>query len=123
MEWKDWAIHLILSKSTQLPKDHSRSQEPCLRHTPRVALHKNSALLYHWETALGPYCRGHAQKHPQDPTARVLACIHKPVIALEVCQKHPNITRAFNMKNSLLIYQQLPTVQLLALMKHVCYTG
>lgn len=24
LKWKDWAIHLILSKSTQLPKDHSR---------------------------------------------------------------------------------------------------
>lgn len=24
LEWKDWAIHLILPKSTQLPKDHSR---------------------------------------------------------------------------------------------------
>lgn len=33
LEWKDWAIHLILSKSTQLPKDHSRTQEQCLRHT------------------------------------------------------------------------------------------
>lgn len=84
---------------------------------------ENSALLYHWGTALGPRCRGRAQEHPQDPAARALARVHKPVIALEACQKHPNITPAFNMKNSLLIYQQLPTVQLLALMKHVCYTG
>ncbi|CAF98373.1 unnamed protein product [Tetraodon nigroviridis] len=59
MEWRDRAIHLILSKSTQLPKDHSRTQERRLRHPSGVALHKNSALLYHREKAGGPGCCRH----------------------------------------------------------------
>lgn len=53
LEWKDWAIHLILPKSTQLPKDHSRELKSsvCVIF-PKWHRIKNSALLYHFEMAV-----------------------------------------------------------------------
>lgn len=86
MEWKDWAIHLILSKSTQLAKDHSRTQERRLRHTSGVALHKNSALLYHRDTAGGASLPpAHTQTQAQELPARAIACIRKSVTGVKLC--------------------------------------
>lgn len=54
LEWKDSAIHpYSTQKYSTTKRPLKRTQEQCLRHISEVPLHRNSALLYHSETAVG----------------------------------------------------------------------